>query len=39
MDKPLTIETAKEIAHSFLQAYYQHFDNGPRDNLVSLYVS
>lgn len=39
MDKPLTVDQAKEIAQSFLQAYYQHFDNGPRENLQSLYVT
>jgi hypothetical protein len=39
MDKPLTVDQAKEIAQSFLQAYYQHFDNGARENLQSLYVT
>ena len=38
MDKPLTYDQAKEISHSFLQTYYQSFDNGPRDNLMALYV-
>lgn len=38
MDKQLTIEYAKEIANAFIQTYYQNFDNGPRENLSSLYV-
>ena len=38
MDRPLTPEYAKEIADAFVQAYYQSFDNGPRENLTSLYV-
>lgn len=38
MDK-ITFEQAKGIAESFLQTYYQYFDNGPRDNLMALYVS
>ena len=38
MDRPLTPEYAKEIATAFVQTYYQSFDNGPRENLTSLYV-
>ena len=38
MDRPLTPEYAKEIANAFIQTYYQSFDNGPRENLSSLYV-
>jgi hypothetical protein len=38
MDKPLTVEYAKEIANAFIQTYYQSFDNGPRENLSALYV-
>jgi len=38
MDRPLTPEYAKEIAEAFVQAYYQSFDHGPRENLTSLYV-
>ena len=34
----ITADQAKEIAQSFLQTYYQYFDNGPRDNLTALYV-
>jgi hypothetical protein len=37
MDK-ISYDQAKEIAQSFLQTYYQYFDNGPRDNLMALYV-
>jgi hypothetical protein len=38
MDKPLTIEYAKQVANAFVQTYYQSFDNGARDNLANLYV-
>jgi hypothetical protein len=38
MDRPLTIEYAKEVATAFVQTYYQYFDNGPRENLSNLYV-
>lgn len=38
MDRPLTADYAKEIANAFVQTYYQSFDNGPRENLSSLYV-
>jgi hypothetical protein len=38
MDKPLTVEYAKEIGNAFIQTYYQSFDNGPRENLSALYV-
>lgn len=30
MDRPLTVDYAKEIAQAFVQTYYQNFDNGPR---------
>lgn len=39
MDKPLTVEYAKEIGTAFIQTYYQSFDNGPRENLSALYVT
>lgn len=39
MDKPLTVEYAKEIGTAFIQTYYQSFDNGPRENLSALYVN
>jgi hypothetical protein len=39
MEAKITVEQAKDIANSFLQAYYQLFDNGPRDNLANFYVS
>ena len=38
MDRPLTVEYAKEVANAFIQTYYQNFDNGPRENLSNLYV-
>jgi len=38
MERPLTPEYAKEVATAFIQTYYQSFDNGPRENLSSLYV-
>lgn len=38
MDRPLTPEYAQEVAQAFVQTYYQSFDNGPRENLSSLYV-
>lgn len=38
MDRPLTVDYAKEVANAFVQTYYQSFDNGPRENLTNLYV-
>ncbi|CAF1019216.1 unnamed protein product [Brachionus calyciflorus] len=38
MGDKLTNEQAKEIANAFVQAYYNFFDNGPRENLSHFYV-
>lgn len=37
-DKP-NADQAREIANAFVQAYYNLFDNGPRENLSHFYVT
>lgn len=38
MTDKLTVDQAREIGNAFVQAYYNFFDNGPRENLSNFYV-
>ncbi|RMZ97402.1 hypothetical protein BpHYR1_019244 [Brachionus plicatilis] len=38
MTDKLTVDQGREIGNAFVQAYYNIFDNGPRENLSNFYV-